>query len=139
MRYVESFRRKVVTADPNESLAGVACLMEAHNTGTVVVVENGRPVGIVTDRDLALELGARGTSPQAAVVKVMTTPVETIYEREGIFAATKVMEVSKVRRLPIVDNDDRLVGIVAMDDLVKLLGRELWNLIEGMAPEMEVK
>jgi CBS domain-containing protein len=117
MRYVEGFRKKVVTTDPNESLAGVTRLMEAHNTGTVVVVENGRPVGIVTDRDLALELGVRGTSPQTPVARVMTTPVETIYEKEGIFAATKVMAVSKVRRLPIVDNDDRLVGIVAQDDL----------------------
>jgi CBS domain-containing protein len=113
--------------------------MEAHNTGTVVVVENGRPVGMITDRDLALELGARGKSPQTAVVKVMATPVETIYEKEGIFAATKVMKDAKVRRLPVVDNEDRLVGIVALDDLIKLLGRELGNLIEGMAPEMAVK
>jgi CBS domain-containing protein len=59
------FTRAVVTAGPEETLAAVAKKMQEHNVGTVVIVEDRRPVGIVTDRDLALALGARGVSPQA--------------------------------------------------------------------------
>jgi CBS domain-containing protein len=113
--------------------------MQEHNVGTVVIVEDRRPVGIITDRDLALALGARDVSPQAQVQKVMTRHVLAIPEDTGIYTATKFMRERGVRRLPVVDGEDRLVGIVTLDDLLHFLGRELYNLAEGIKHEMEVK
>ena len=139
MKLNEIFTRNVVTAGPEETLAAVALKMQEHNVGTVVIVEDRRPVGIVTDRDLALALGAQDVSPHAQVQKVMTQHVLAIPEDTGIYTATKFMRERAVRRLPIVDSEDRLVGMVTLDDLLRFLGRELYNLAEGIKHEMEVK
>jgi CBS domain-containing protein len=139
MKLNDIFTRNVVTAAPEETLAAVALQMQEHNVGTVVIVENRRPVGIVTDRDLALALGAQGVSPQAQVQKAMTRHVLAIPEDTGIYTATQFMREREVRRLPIVDREDRLVGIVTLDDLLRFLGRELYNLAEGIKHEMEVR
>jgi CBS domain-containing protein len=139
MKLSEVFTRGVVTAWPEETLAAVARRMQEHNVGTLVVVEDERPVGIVTDRDLALALGARGVSPQAPAHEVMTRHVLTIPEDMGIYTATRFMRERQVRRLPVVDAEDRVVGIVTLDDLLRFLGRELHNLAEGIAHEMQVK
>jgi CBS domain-containing protein len=102
-------------------------------------VENQRPVGIITDRDMALALGARDVSPQAEVQKVMTRHVLAILEDTSIYTATQFMREREVRRLPIVDREDRLVGIVTLDDLLRFFGRELYNLAEGIKHETEVR
>jgi CBS domain-containing protein len=139
MNLNDIFTRNVVTAGPEETLAAVALQMQEHNVGTVVVVESQRPVGIITDRDLALALGARGVSPQAAVQNVMTRHVLAIPEDTSIYTATQFMREREVRRLPIVDREDRLVGIVTLDDLLRFLGRELYNLTEGIKHETKVR
>jgi len=132
MNLKEAFTRNVVTAQPEETLAAVATRMKEHNVGTMVIVENQRPVGIITDRDLALALGAQGISPQAAAHRVMTRHVVAVPEDTGIFAATKYIKDCAVRRLPIVDGEDHVVGLVSMDDLLRFLARELYNLTEGI-------
>lgn len=139
MKLNEVFTRSVVTAGPDETLEAVARSMQEHNVGTVVIVEDRRPVGIVTDRDLALALGAQGISPQARVQKVMTHHVLAVPEDTSIYTATKYMRERGVRRLPIVDREDRVVGIVSLDYLLRFLGREMYNLAEGIKHEMEVK
>lgn len=139
MKLNDIFTRNVVTATPKETLATVAVRMREHNVGTVVIVEERRPVGIVTDRDLALALGAQRISPQTEVQNVMTRHVLAIPEDTSIYTVTKFMREREVRRLPIVDREDRLVGIVTLDDLLRFLGRELYNLSEGIKHEMELK
>ena len=139
MKLSDIFSKFVVTAERQETLGAVALRMQEHNVGMVVVVEDERPVGIVTDRDLALALGAQGVSLQAPVQKVMTHHVLAIPEDTSIFTATQFMREREVRRLPIVDREDRLVGIVTLDDLLRFLGRELHNLAEGIRHEMVVK
>jgi len=137
MKLSDLFAKKVITAVAEETLASVAQRMQEHNVGTVVVVEAQRPVGIVTDRDLALALGAQGIPVQAPVQKVMTSHVLTVPNDAGIFTATKYMRDCEVRRLPVVDGAGRLVGIVSLDDLLRYLSRELYNLAEGIKHEME--
>jgi CBS domain-containing protein len=137
-RYIEDFAKPVLTAVPRDPLGVVARIMEQHNVGAVIVVENHRPVGILTDRDLALALGAGGATPQTPIAQVMTTPIETIAAGDGVFQATSVMRDHNVRRLAVVDDDGELVGIVTLDDLLRLLSRELSNLVEGIVPEMAV-
>jgi CBS domain-containing protein len=139
MKLSDIFTKSVIAAAPGESLAAVAIKMQEHNVGTVVVVEDRRPVGIVTDRDLALALGARGVSPQTQVQNVMTRHVLAIPEDMSVYTATTFMREREVRRLPIVDREDRLVGIVTLDDLLRFLGRELHNLSEGIKREVEIR
>lgn len=135
---VESFAKRVVTAGPQDTLAAVARLMEQHHVGAVVVTEGHRPVGIVTDRDLALHLGARGVAAQAAVASVMSRPVRTVGVGDSVVDTTEAMKAAQVRRLPVVDRAGELVGLVTLDDLLRLLTRELSNLAAGIRPEMEV-
>jgi len=139
MKTIEKFVKQVVTAAPSDSLAAVAQQMERHNVGAVVIVENHRPVGIVTDRDLALQLGARGVPPRTPVGEAMSTPATTISLDDGVFDTSQVLKESGVRRLPVVDEDGRLVGLVTLDDLLRVLSRELSNLTEGIQTEMEVR
>jgi CBS domain-containing protein len=139
MKLNDLFTRNVVTAGPEEALAAIALRMREHNVGTAVIVEDRRPVGIITDRDLALALGARGLSPQAPVREVMTRHVLAVPEDTDVFTATRFIQDRKVRRLPIVDGEDRLVGVVSLDDLLRWLARELSNLAEGIGPEVQVK
>ena len=109
--------------------------MEKENVGAVVVTEGKRPVGIVTDRDLALAVCVRGASPLDHVQNVMTCPVATISRDDGVFSATQQMMEHAVRRLPVVDKSGGLVGLVALDDLLLLLSRELQSMAEGIRAE----
>jgi CBS domain-containing protein len=139
MQVGEQFAKDLVTAGPDDSLTSVARLMEQHNVGTVVIVQNQKPIGIVTDRDLALALGAREVPSQTPAGQVMTVPVTTIDQRKEMADATWYMLGYEVRRLPIVDEKGRLVGMVTLDDLLRHLARQLANLADGIKPEMAVK
>ena len=130
--------RRVVTASPKDSLARVGSLMEQENVGAVVVTDADRPIGIVTDRDLALAVCVRGTPPQEHVQSVMTCPVSTISKDEGVYTATQQMMEQAVRRLPVVDQSGGLVGLVSLDDLLLLLSRELQNMAEGIKVESAI-
>ena len=135
---IEKFVKSVVTAGPNDSLMSIACLMERRNVGAVVIVDGKRPLGIVSDRDIALHVAARGVSIQTPVSRVMVAPVKTVGRDDGVLDTTQTMREAGVRRLPVVDDDGRLVGLVTLDDLLRILSRELSNLAEGIRSEMEV-
>jgi CBS domain-containing protein len=139
MKLSKVFAKKLVTAGLQDTLAAVALNMQKHNVGTVVIVKDNKPFGIITDRDLALALGAKAISPTAPVEKVMTRVIRTISDNAGIYAATRQMHDHEVRRLPIVDKKNNVVGIVSMDDVLGYLGEELHNLSEGIKHEMQVK
>ncbi len=139
MKLSNIFTKKVITAGPEATLASIARLMREHNVGDVVVVEDERPIGIITDRDLAMALGADDLCPETPVHKVMSRRVLAIQDDSSIFTATKFVREGMVRRLPIVNDEDRVVGMVSMDDLLWFLGRELFNLAEGIKREMDVK
>ncbi len=139
MKLSDPFTRGAVSAGPDDTLASIAARTREHHVGTVVITEDRRPAGIVTDRDLALALGAEGVSPQAPARQVMSRRVLAIPEDAGIFTATKFIREGGVRRLPVVDARDRLVGMVSLDDLLRCLARELSNLAEGIRGEMEVR
>lgn len=138
-RTIEAFVKKVVTARPTESLAAVARLMEQHHIGAVIIVEHDRPTGILTDRDLALLLGARGVAPQTEVKSVMKQPVRVAYWDDGVFDVTEVMMEHRVRRVPVVDDKEELIGLVTLDDLLRVLSQEFANLAQSARSDMEVK
>jgi CBS domain-containing protein len=119
------FTCEVITIDKNQGLKAAAELMFDKNTGSVVVTDGESPVGMVTDRDLA-NCYLQGTDiSQAKVTDAMSSELVTIKNSQGIQDALSAMAEKGVRRAPIVDEQDRLVGIATTDDIVKLLADEL--------------
>jgi CBS domain-containing protein len=126
----EVCNREVVIVQPGETVLEAAQLMRRHHVGDVVVVEErgGRrvPVGIVTDRDLVLEVMAPQIDPATITVKdILTTDLVTIKKDAGLFEAIEYMHAKGVRRLPVVDDNGGLIGILTLDDLIELLADEM--------------
>lgn len=118
--------RSVVVASPEESAREGARRMAKHNVGTLVVVDSeNRPIGILTDRDITVRCVAADLDPDASLIAdVMTAPVETVREATAIEDALAMMAGTAARRMPVVDEDDLLVGILALDDVLELLIEE---------------
>jgi CBS domain-containing protein len=110
-----------VYALPDDTVDKVAQLMKKEDIGPVPVVDderNKRLVGIVTDRDLALKVVAEGRDPQTTKVEeVMTRKLITCRPDDDVESAMKAMAQYQLRRIPVVDNDDRLVGIISQADV----------------------
>lgn len=121
MQIREVMTASVVTADPATSVQEVAALMRERNVGSVVLVRDGEPVGILTDRDLALGVLADGRSPADQADGYATAPVVTGDAGIDVRAAAELMVRHGIRRLPIVD-DGRLTGIVTLDDIAARTG-----------------
>jgi len=113
--------RNPVSARPEDTVASVARLMKENDIGPVPIVENQkskRLVGIVTDRDLALKVVAEGRDPQTTPVKqVMTTSVITCRGDDDIETALDAMSTQQLRRIPVVDDGNMLLGIIAQADI----------------------
>jgi CBS domain-containing protein len=111
----------VVTAAPDAPVQRVAVLMRERNVGSVVLVDgSGRPVGIVTDRDLAVRVLAQGSDPeQTQVGQVASTDVVALTPEHDLDDALKLMAREQVRRLPIVAGENQLVGMVAQADVAR--------------------
>lgn len=133
----EISRPDVVTASAATTLATLGQLMADKNVGAVVILDDqGKVEGIVTDRDLALALTTKGGTLSQTAGEVMTQPVHTIWEDEGVFNASQYFLGHQVRRLPVIDREDHLRGIVSIDDLFGLLARELFNVARALEPAL---
>jgi CBS domain-containing protein len=113
----EIMTRKVTTATRNMSVRDVAVLMRDGDMGSIPVVENGKLVGIVTDRDIVVRVIAAERDPSISVSEVMTANVFSVREDDFVFEAIRLMGDRQVRRIPIVDADGNLTGIIAMADV----------------------
>lgn len=126
--------KPVVTASAQMTVDQAARAMRAKNVGALVVVNAGRPVGMLTDRDVAVEVVARGMDPDTVRVgDVMGKKPVTIREELGILDAAKVFAKTGVRRLPVVTRSGVLVGIITMDDLIMLLGNEMGHMAGALS------
>ena len=121
MRIGEVMTQGVVTAESGDSLHSVGELMRDRNVGSVVVCERGRPVGVITDRDLALVVVADGVEAGELVGAHASRPLVTGEAQWDIEEAVAVMVQHRIRRLPVTDGDE-LVGIVTIDDLAVRAG-----------------
>ena len=130
-------RSDVVTASTDESVRDLAATMDDEGVGSVVITDGSEPVGIVTDRDLAMRIIGEGESPDDhAAEDVMTEGIQTIERDGGFYEATEMMSEHGIRRLPVVD-DGELTGIITSDDLNELLADEhqqLADVIQAQRP-----
>jgi CBS domain-containing protein len=124
---VDCIRTDVVTASPDECVGAIARMMDERNVGSVVIEsDDGCPVGIVTDRDLALRVIARNVDPVRTCVRdVMTSDPFVVDLNDTLWNVMECAREQGVRRFPVVDDDRRLVGIVTMDDVVSILASEM--------------
>jgi CBS domain-containing protein len=119
MRVSDAMTRDVRVATPGQSIRDVAKIMDEIDAGAVPVGENDRLIGMITDRDIAVRAVAEGKGPETPVRDVMSTQVKYCYEDEDLDHVAKNMADIKVRRLPVVSRDKRLVGIVSLGDLAR--------------------
>ena len=131
--------RSVQIASPEETVRAVARRMAKAGVGTVVVLgEAQRPVGILTDRDITLRCVAEARDPDATeVAAVMTAPISCVHESTPIESALARMAGVHARRLAVVDDEERLVGILALDDVLELLAEEVATIGRLLAQRAE--
>lgn len=134
-------REEVVSAAPETTVVALAERMAAENVGSVVIVDDGRPCGIVTDRDITTGVVATDRDPATTTAAdVMSDDLVTVSAESGIFDVLRAMAAADVRRIPATDAAGRLAGIVTFDDFVVLLGRELkllGDVVEAEIPPYE--
>jgi CBS domain-containing protein len=126
--------KPVVTASAQMTVDEAARTMRSKNVGALVVVNAGRPIGMLTDRDVAIEVVAKGLDPDTVRVgDVMHRKPVTIPQDLGIFDAVKTVARTGVRRLPVVTKNGMLVGVIAVDDVIMLLGHEMGHLADALS------
>jgi CBS domain-containing protein len=132
--------RDVVTVAPDTSVVDACKLMREHHVGAVVIVDDvaggKRPQGLLTDRDVAVEVVAVGVAPATLKVsEVVQRPLATIRADAGYAETVRLMAVNGVRRMPVVDGDGALVGIITVDDILRQLAAPLVALSDLVARE----
>jgi CBS domain-containing protein len=119
MKVREVMARQVEIASPDDSIQEIAMKMGRLDVGVIPVGENDRLVGMLTDRDIAVRAVGQGRGPDTKVRDVMTPEVKYCFDDEQVSHVSKNMADLKVRRLPVVDREKRLVGILSLGDIAE--------------------
>jgi CBS domain-containing protein len=119
MKVSELMTRNVHLANPNQSLREAARMMARYDIGALPVGSDDGLVGMITDRDIALRGVAEGKGPDAKIAEIMTKGVKYCFEDEELDLLCENMAETRLRRLPVLNREKRLVGIVALGDLAR--------------------
>jgi CBS domain-containing protein len=122
MRVSEAMTRDVRVARPDQTIQDAAKMMSDVDAGVLPVGENDQLVGMITDRDIAVRRVAQDKGPDTPVREVMTVDVKYCFEDEDTDEVVRNMTDQQVRRLPVVNRDKRLVGILSLGDLAVMQG-----------------
>lgn len=124
---LENFCRKpVVRIAPEKSVAEACRAMEENNIGSLIVENDRKLCGIITDRDIALKVAGAMRDPQKTTVReIMTTDPIRISVDKDLRHLTSLMHAFHVRRVPIVNGHDTIVGIITLDDIIALIANEM--------------
>ena len=134
MRISEAMTRDVRVATPGQSIRDVAKIMAEIDAGAMPVGENDRLIGMITDRDIAIRAVAQGKGPDTPVREVMSTDkVLYCYEDEELDQVAKNMGDVRVRRLPVVSREKRLVGIISLADLAQKERKAAGKAVSGVS------
>ena len=133
MRVSEAMTREVRVATPGQTIRDVAKMMDEINAGSMPVGENDRLIGMITDRDIAIRAVAQGKGPDTPVREVMSSEkVLYCYDDEELDHVAKNMSEHQVRRLPVVNREKRLVGIVSFGDVAQKETRSAGKAAKGV-------
>ena len=119
MKVSEVMTREVQTVQPNQSLQEAANFMLNEDAGSMPVTDGERLIGMITDRDIAVRGVARGFGPETPVRELMTEELITARIDDNVQDVASRMSEAQVRRLPVIDQDERLCGIVSLADLAR--------------------
>lgn len=128
----DAMSREVLTVSPEASIREAARLMAGADIGALPVAAGDRLAGMVTDRDIAIRAVAIGKGPDCTVGEVMTHDVLYCHEDEDLGHVSQNMAENQVRRLPVVDVDKRLVGIISLADIADARAKEAGEALEGI-------
>jgi CBS domain-containing protein len=136
MKVSEIMTAQVVTATPRTTIAQVARTMAEIESGVVPVTDEGRVVGLITDRDIVLRVVAEGLPLDTPLSDVMSAEVETCQEEDNVADAAAKMGARQIRRLVVLNEQGRLAGIVSLGDVAgdygaKAVGRTLEEISEN--------
>src|SRR6266545_3140011 len=120
MKISSVMSRDVQLIKPDDTIRSAAALMKKIDAGLLPVTENDKLVGMITDRDIAIRGVAEGKGPDAKVRDAMSPEVKYCFEDEDVTHVAENMAELQVRRLPVMNRDKRLVGIVSLADLAKV-------------------
>lgn len=132
-------KTEVVTVSPSVPITEAALSMREEDIGVLVVVDDGgRPVGIITDRDIVVSVVADSKNPvEILVEEVMTKKLIVVQEDTSIFEILKILAKNNIRRVPVMKKG-KLVGIVSVDDLIVVITTELSNLALALSGTSKV-
>lgn len=131
MQVSEIMHKGVTSANLNDSVRRVAELMRQEDVGAVPILENDKPIGIVTDRDIVVSCVAEGYSPDKPISHAMNEDVICVQEDQDVEEASRLMKDNQVSRVLVVDASERPVGMVSLQDLTKAQGQgEVLNQIK---------
>jgi CBS domain-containing protein len=117
MKVSEVMTRDVQTVRPDQPVQEAASFMLSANAGSIPVTDGGRLIGMITDRDIAVRGVAKGYGPDTPVRELMTDEIICARDDDDVEEVASRMSDAQVRRLPVIDRDERLCGIVSLGDL----------------------
>lgn len=134
MRVGEFCNREVVIIDQESSVSDAAQVMRQYHVGDVIIVNEqygkNMPTGILTDRDIALEIVAKGADPESVSVRdAMSFELVTVDEDDDLLRVIELMRDNGIRRVPVVDGDQALVGILTVDDILDVLSEVFVDIV----------
>ncbi len=117
MKVSEVMTSGVQTVSPDQSAQEAASFMLSSDAGSIPVTDGDRLIGMITDRDIAVRGVAKGHGPDTPVRELMTDDIIVVSADDSVEEAAQKMSGAQVRRLPVIDSDQRLCGIVSLGDL----------------------
>ena len=138
----EICNRDVIIATRDTSVIELAQLMREHHVGSIVIVEQQNecniPVGIITDRDLVIELISKDVDIQSITAgDIMSSELVTVRESNHVYDTLKLMRGKGIRRIPVVNDENVLIGILTVDDLLDVVISELDDIVNIVAIEQK--
>jgi len=136
----ELVNRNIVKVEPGTDLEAVCRLMRDENVGSVFVVDGKKVVGIITDRDIVVRYLAEGQSiSEVFVDDLMSEAPVSCRETDGVYECIQKMREAKIRRIPVLNEKDEIVGVLSFGDLLSMLSREFSELVHTTTRDEEYR
>ena len=134
MKVSEAMTRNVLLANPEETIQEAASTMASLDAGVLPVGEKDHLIGIITDRDIAIRGIAQGKGPEAKVRDVMSKDIKYCFDDQDVEEVTRNMADIQVRRLPVINREKRLVGILSLGDIaISRDGKRAGDALRGIS------